>query len=869
MNKKPEYKNPFIYNTPVRGKNFFGRDDLLRKIFDSINLRQHVSLVGERRTGKTSILHRVLDIKQQRLREPSQHLLVLQDFLGIDCRTQADVWVVLLTTLSEEMARSGLHTKSVIQVIEQLQSGKSILSSLRKFFALLLKDGYKVTFLFDEFEATANEKNPIDLSFYKILRNLALDNYTKVSYLIATRQPLSDVEKSVEQKFTARSSPFYNIFTGLLIEPFSSDEAALMVNGLLKSTTLSFRTRLSFWLQRDFLFQLSGFHPFFLQRACYHLFESCVLPDGTFATLLPKEEIINAFLKDSIAHFEYYWEISSIREQKIMKRLAAGQAIDWEPVIDVRRTLQNRCLIIQAESDWQLFSSPFAKWVNEQQIMAKAAYQPPVRWAGAYDFVNREEDLSQLSALLKAHPYLHLYGASGIGKTHLIQQLLEKRYPEHDTVYLDFNERKFRAESRSVEDLLREIERQLYNIESINNFKIKKIIYNISLKIIEKSQYGIVILDNIDGMAPTIRNQLREKTLPALQDRIADPTLYLRFIAISETQLKEFSGRGRISFEAYRLAEFRGVVDDLNTYKKLLRQAVERWGDQKLDRHDSKDNDLLRRWANELYDLTGGHPGAIEGTLNYVGRQTQFARPSVFEEQRHAICLHVLTPLVEEQVQASLPSLPKHLQAFQKLWIFRYLSIGIFRQVLKEIKGKPHWGDLNTITREDDYIGYPPLWGQLNKTPLLQGRAPRPFLSHSLTPIWRQLGNLILQVANPSLYHKLHGDAKVIFQKFANNNTLDTSVRMDCFIEELYHFTQEISTSSSPRTTVEFTKEVVKRLEEFLSTINITSDDFFDEPLYKLNDLLESDQELPAELNRIGQPDTQEQLIRIIERYMR
>jgi cell division septation protein DedD len=374
MQASSEYSNPFISKTPVRGKSFFGRDDLLRKIFDYINAGESVSLVGERRTGKTSILLRVLDWKEQLLSQPIQHVLVLMDFLGLDYRSDTDIWITLMTALLNEMAQAGLETGCVTRAVGQLQSGELVFQTLLKMFRTLAKHRVSITFLFDEFEATVYGRNPVDLRFYKILRNLALDKETRASYVIATRQELSKVEMSLEKQFTDLSSPLFNIFHQAIITSFSEIEARQMVNSLLQSAGLDLAAKLSFWLQRDLLFQLSGFHPFFLQIACYQLFEHCVLPDGTFSDQVPEDNIISAFLGEAGSHFGYYWDISSLEERRLMGELATDHVIvDIQSRRPVLNSLRNRCLVIKdvdAKSGWQLFSSVFAQWIEEQQVGA-------------------------------------------------------------------------------------------------------------------------------------------------------------------------------------------------------------------------------------------------------------------------------------------------------------------------------------------------------------------------------------------------------------------------------------------------------------------------------------------------------------------
>jgi len=378
MSVKQKPSNPFISKTPVRGKYFFGRDDLLKKIFGYINAGESVSLVGERRTGKTSILLRVLDLKEQLLSQPDRHVFVLLDFLGLDYRDETDIWITLLTALSQAVALADLEAETIARANEQLRSGELVSQTLLGLFRTLANDGIKVTFLFDEFEATAQEKNPVDLSFYKILRNLAIDEKTSLTYIIATRQELSKVELLLERQFTTLTSPLFNIFHQLVIAPFSEEEARQMANGLLQSTDLDWGTILSFWLQQDLLFQLSGFHPFFLQIACYQLFEHCVLSDGAFSDQVPEDEIVSAFLGEASSHFSYYWDISSAEERELMGQLArGGDDVDIQSHRPTAKNLENRCLIArdaEAKAGWRLFSSVFARWIKEQQQQLAAWY---------------------------------------------------------------------------------------------------------------------------------------------------------------------------------------------------------------------------------------------------------------------------------------------------------------------------------------------------------------------------------------------------------------------------------------------------------------------------------------------------------------
>lgn len=505
--------------------------------------------------------------------------------------------------------------------------------------------------------------------------------------------------------------------------------------------------------------------------------------------------------------------------------------------------------------------------VGKKINLLPTGYQPPLFSESVYDFRNRTQDMAIIFSFLESNPYLHLYGPSGIGKTYLAVELLKKRYSGNHKAYLDFNEHQFRSQSRSIEHLLREVQQQFYNTDIDKDLSLDELIANLAQKAKQSSGYGIIILDNIHRIAPSVRRQLCEEILPSLEHQIADPKRYLRIIAVAQTQIEELRGSAKpIYFQPYFLAEFGGMNHDYPTYKGLLMQAIERFASDLLNANDRDDDNLLRNWAYALYCLTGGHPSAIEGTLNYIGLQKMFAKYNVFEEQRKAICESVLAPLIEQQVQACLPD-AKYQKAFQQLWIFRYLSKGVFRQVLRTVKNKDHWSDLNAITGLADYDPkYAPLWQRLIETPLLQseGINRSRLLSHQLSPIWRKQGNLILQVTDPALYQTLHRDAFNVFDHFVQSKTTrNINIRISCFVEALYHLTQQNKIPASDQNRSDFTKKVIDDFDLLILLLE-EEEDFFDENLYLVKKLLQSDQELQAELNQVGTQDTYQQISNII-----
>ncbi len=197
VKNKQKHINPFILKTPVKGNFFLGRDYLLDRIYHCLSTGISVSLVGERRIGKTSLLHRMLDVKEQYLKNSDQYVFVFQDFSSLEFNSQLDIWGVLLSNLLEEIPVK----KPVTISLKQLLSEEPLFPVLLNLFREFSTNGLAICFLFDEFEYTVRGKKPVDISFYKILRNLTLDQKTRLTYVIATRQELSTVEGHLEKRF--------------------------------------------------------------------------------------------------------------------------------------------------------------------------------------------------------------------------------------------------------------------------------------------------------------------------------------------------------------------------------------------------------------------------------------------------------------------------------------------------------------------------------------------------------------------------------------------------------------------------------------------------------------------------------------------
>ncbi len=126
-------------------------------------------------------------------------------------------------------------------------------------------------------------------------------------------------------------------------------------------------------------YDVTGYHPFFLQMLCYHLFERLDKPDWPSGQA--RDEALDAFERDSDPHFKFYWDVSEEQEKALIRKLAVGQPHDWSRLQPAAKSLEDRCLSLQTSgvaAEWRLFSSVFSKWVVNKQLSVVSPYVPPV-----------------------------------------------------------------------------------------------------------------------------------------------------------------------------------------------------------------------------------------------------------------------------------------------------------------------------------------------------------------------------------------------------------------------------------------------------------------------------------------------------------
>jgi len=207
--------NPYTDRTKIRDINrFYGRKQEVSRIYSRIGAPnpQSVSIVGDRRVGKSSLLHFIHheENRKRYLSNPESYTFVLMDMQEEPNDTIPSFIESLIGLIKESLGRD-------IQL-----EGRTGYDALKRLAMEFRREKRKLVILFDEFELIPQNET-FDSAFYAFLRGLA-SNYD-ISYVTSS---VRDLQELCSTKAIA-NSPFFNIFSKIHLGPFREDEEKKIV----------------------------------------------------------------------------------------------------------------------------------------------------------------------------------------------------------------------------------------------------------------------------------------------------------------------------------------------------------------------------------------------------------------------------------------------------------------------------------------------------------------------------------------------------------------------------------------------------------------------------------------------------------------
>lgn len=240
-----EARNPFHWRGTVTDPGaFVGRERQLTTILTRLRQLGCVSVVGERRIGKSSLAY------QACLRAAKQ--------LGPDCRP---VYIDMLSARHHTLeGLLGAVLKGWGREGAQLGAGAAGLAAFEGEVRGLRKQGCLPVAFLDEFEALGSRVEQFGDSLLESWRSLGNDG--QMSFVATSARPLDEVTKE-----SGLTSSFYNIFAQINLEEFTEEEATTFAQRAVRVGHLEVGDDV-------FIRRLGQQHPLRLQVAAYHLFEA-------------------------------------------------------------------------------------------------------------------------------------------------------------------------------------------------------------------------------------------------------------------------------------------------------------------------------------------------------------------------------------------------------------------------------------------------------------------------------------------------------------------------------------------------------------------------------------------------------------------
>lgn len=252
--------NPYQVGGKIRNSNqFVGREREIRSILSLVATMQSVSLIGERRIGKSSLLLYLKENGKRLLNDETIEFFYLDFQEPINSPEQFYIQ-------AHELMKSAKSNSTPEGLDATIETG----SAKDRFDAAI--DGKKIVWCLDEFEQTIEEED-FNADFFKHLRHLAQSG--NLSLIVATKTSLYELCKEKEDL----TSGFPNVFPILSLGELTKEEAYKLV-------TQPHNNHYFNDSQAQLILELGGCNPYKLNLACSIAFELKQESSNNFANEL-------------------------------------------------------------------------------------------------------------------------------------------------------------------------------------------------------------------------------------------------------------------------------------------------------------------------------------------------------------------------------------------------------------------------------------------------------------------------------------------------------------------------------------------------------------------------------------------------------
>ncbi|ADY55387.1 hypothetical protein Sgly_1059 [Syntrophobotulus glycolicus DSM 8271] len=308
----------FEYSLPLREDSFFfGRQQYISRMLDSIRRCENRGIFGLRKTGKTSLLFKV----ERTLIEQKMGLVLFIDCKSPSYRTKH--WYELLGEICSKIAN--------ILKIEKYYWNKNpsgILGAFRYVVQEANKKGKKIILFFDEieyisFNATLDKHWKREfIDFWQTIWSVQ-SLYRNLVFIIGGVNA-SSVEKDMLDTI---QNPLFSIVQSEYLKGFNIDETKSMIKTIGKRMGLKFS-----YDAIEYLYNQYGGHPMLTRKACSAINRILTESRPIDISLQKIRELLEEVNSDLVYYFQHV--VSEIRmfypeEYELFEMLASGQIGDF------------------------------------------------------------------------------------------------------------------------------------------------------------------------------------------------------------------------------------------------------------------------------------------------------------------------------------------------------------------------------------------------------------------------------------------------------------------------------------------------------------------------------------------------------------
>ena len=301
--------NPYVAGTPLEAGSplFFGREDLFSFIGENLSAahRNNLVLIGQRRTGKSSLL------KQLPLRLGESYLPVYLDGQSIALDPGLPAF---FSNLAMEIGLALQDCGFTVEVPDLHAFTERPAHTFERDYLRQVRAAIgnrHLVLLLDEFEEleSAAKSGNLDASIFGFLRHL-IQHESRLSVIFCGTHRM-------EELATDYWNVLFNISLYKHVGFLEYEEAVRLIQEPVAAYGMCYDD-----LALDKMWRITAGHPYFLQLLCHSLVNQHNRAGRSYVTVSDVNTALDEILSSGEAHFIYLWNESSQTERQVLTALS-------------------------------------------------------------------------------------------------------------------------------------------------------------------------------------------------------------------------------------------------------------------------------------------------------------------------------------------------------------------------------------------------------------------------------------------------------------------------------------------------------------------------------------------------------------------